>query len=205
MIYWLYLKLNFFDIDGYTLPFKPDRKLNGGEVLIYVKEGIPCREFKQKHSTGNLEGIFLEINLGKTKWFLFRGYNNLKANISVFLRCIGPTLDHCMCKLENFFLLGDFNSEISENAMKEFCDRYNLKNLVTEATCFKNPSNPSSIDLILTNRARSFQTRITMETGLSDHHRMIITVLKTLVPKQTPILIMYRDKFNSQHFRHYLK
>ena len=85
---------------------------------------------------------------------------------------------------ENFILLGDFNSEISENALKEFCDKYNLKNLVTETTCFKNPLNPSSIDLILTNRDISFQNSITMETGLSDHHKMIITVLKTLVPKQ---------------------
>ena len=112
-----------------------------------------------------------------------------------------------MCKLENFILLGDFNSEISENAMKEFCDTYNLKNLVTEATCFKNPLNPISIDLILTNRVRSFQNSITMETGLSDHHKMILTVLKTLVPEQSPILIKYHDyrKFNSLHFRNDLQ
>ena len=104
-----------------------------------------------------------------------------------------------MCKLGNFILLGDFNSEVSENAMKEFCDTYNLNNLVTEAT--------SSIDLIFTNRVRSFQNSITMETGQSDHHKMIITVLKTLVPKQTPILIKYRDyrKFNSLNFIHDLQ
>ena len=88
--------------------------------------------------------------------------------------------------------------------MKEFCDAYNLKNLVTEATCFKNPSNPSSIDLILTNRVRSFMNTITLETGLSDHQKMTISVLKTFVPKQAPIVIKYRDyrKFNSQNFRH---
>ena len=107
-----------------------------------------------------------------------------------------------MCRLENFILLGDFNSEITENAMKEFCDTYNLKNLITEATCFKNPINPSSIDLILTNKIRSSQNTTILETGLSDHHKMVITILKTCVPKQTPTVIKYRDyrQFKGQYF-----
>ena len=194
---------NMLDIEGYSLPYRRDRNVNGGGVLVYVKEGILCRELKTKPSAENLEGIFLEINLRKTKWLFFAGYNNCKPNIGNFLRSIGPTSDYHMCRLENFILLGDFNSEITEYLMKEFCDTYNLKNLVTEATCFKNPLNPSSIDLILTNRIRSFQNTITLETGLSDHHKMVITVLKTFIPKRTPILIKYRDyrKFNSQNFR----
>ena len=190
---------NMLDIEGYSLPYRRDRNVNGGGVLVYIKEGILCRELKTKPSAENLEGIFLEINLRKTKWLFFAGYNNCKPNIGNFLRSIGPT----MCRLENLILLGDFNSELTEYLMKEFCDTYNLKNLVTEATCFKNPLNPSSIDLILTNRIRSFQNTITLETGLSDHHKMVITVLKTFIPKRTPILIKYRDyrKFNSQNFR----
>ena len=108
-----------------------------------------------------------------------------------------------MGRLENFILLGDFNSEVSECAMKIFCNTYNLKNLVIESTCFKNPLNPSSIDVILTNRSKSFQNTCTLECGLSDHHKMIITVLKTFIPKQGPILIKYRDykKFNETYFR----
>ena len=108
-----------------------------------------------------------------------------------------------MCKLENIILLGDFNSEVSESAMEIFCETYNLKNLVAEPTCFKNPSNPSSIDVILTNRSKSFQNTCTLECGLSDHHKMIITVLKTSIPKQGPTLVKYRDykKFNDAHFR----
>ena len=52
-------------------------------------------------------------------------------------------------------LLGDLNSETSETCMKEFCEAYNLKNLVEEPTCFKNLLNPTCIDLMLTNRPRS--------------------------------------------------
>ena len=35
-----------------------------------------------------------------------------------------------------------------------------------------------------------------METGLSDHHKMTITVLKTSLTKQTPNIIRYRDYKN---------
>ena len=61
-----------------------------------------------------------------------------------------------MSKYDNFLLLGDFNSEMSEVAMKDFCDIYCLSNMIKEPTCFKNILNPSSIDLILTNRLRMF-------------------------------------------------
>ena len=35
--------------------------------------------------------------------------------------------------------------------MSEFMSADNLRNLVKQKTCFKNPQNPLSIDLILTN------------------------------------------------------
>ena len=53
------------------------------------------------------------------------------------------------------------------------------KNLVKEKTCFKNVSNPSCIDLFLTNNALSFQHTETVSTGLSDFHKLVLTVLKT--------------------------
>ena len=175
---------NMFNIDGYSLPFRRDRDKNGGGVLVDVKEGIPCRELKTSPGTANIEGIFLEINFRKSKWLLFAVYNNCKSNIGPFQQSVGPTIDLHMCKLEIFILIGDFNSEIHENAMKEFCEMYNLKNLITEPTCFKNLLNPSSIDVILTNRKNCFQDTRTLECGLSDHHKMIITVLKTCTPNR---------------------
>ena len=71
---------NILNIAGYTLPFRRDRNINGGGVLVYVKEGVPCHELKMKVGAENLEGIFIEINLRKTKWLLFAGYNNCKCN-----------------------------------------------------------------------------------------------------------------------------
>ena len=87
--------------------------------------------------------------------------------------------------------------------MKEFCEIYNLTSLIQEPTCFKSPLNPTSIDLMLTNRPRQFQNSHTVETGLSDHHKITITVLKTFFQKQSPTIIKYRDykMFNVNLFR----
>ena len=154
----------------------------------------------------NFEGIFFEINLKKSKWLLFGGYNPHKDNISNFLNQFGPILDYYMPKYDNFLLLGDFNSEMSEDAMKDFCDTYCLSNMIKEPTCYKNIRNPSSIDLILTNRSRMFQNSIAIETGLSDHHKLTIMVMRSLFQKQAPIIISYRDykHFNHELFRNEL-
>ena len=83
--------------------------------------------------------------------------------------------------------------------LREFSDNYNLKNLITKPTCFKNPLHPSLIDLILTNRHRSFQNNKVIETGLSNHDKVTITVMRAHFLKQTPIAITYRDDKNYDH------
>ena len=67
----------------------------------------------------------------------------------------------------------------------------------------KNPTNPSCVDLILTNRPRSFQNSCTFETGLSDFHKMTLTVLKSSFAKQKPRILNQRDYrfFNNTLFR----
>ena len=65
---------------------------------------------------------------------------------------------------------------MSETFMNEFCEINNLKNLVKEPTCFKNPLNPTCIDLMLTNRPKTFQNTLPIP-GLSHFHKMTVTVL----------------------------
>ena len=83
--------------------------------------------------------------------------------------------------------------------MNAFCERYSLSSLIKEPTCYKNPANPSCIDLILTNSPRSFQNSNVVETGLSDFHRMIVTVLKTTFQRLPPKIRNYRDYSNFDH------
>ena len=58
-------------------------------------------------------------------------------------------------------------------------------------TCFKGKG--SLIDLILTKRKFSFKNTQSFETGLSDHHHMVYTMLKTTLQKSQPKQLIYRD------------
>ena len=76
---------------------------------------------------------------------------------------------------------------------------HKVETLIKQKTCFKNPENPSCIDLILTNSPRSFQNSSVFETGLSDFHKHTITVLKQYFPKLKPKVVNYRDYQNFQN------
>ena len=191
--------INDFIIDGCSPPFRADRNKNGEGVIIYVRKDIPCRELKEHPPPPPppiFEGIFLEINLKRSKWLLFGGYNPSEDNILNFINQLGSILDLYMSRYENLLLLGDFNSEMSENGMRDFSETYDLKKLIKEPTCFKSIENPTLIDLILTNKWRSYQNSTVIETGLSDYRKLTITVMRCFFQKQSPITISYRDYKN---------
>ena len=104
--------------------------------------------------------------------------------------------DFFSSKYENFIVLGDFNAEMKNTHMEEFCSVYNFKSLIKDPTCFKNPEKPTTIDHILTNHPKCFQHSGVYETGLSDFHRLTLTVLKVYHSKQNPKIIQYRDYKN---------
>ena len=76
---------------------------------------------------------------------------------------------------------------------------YNLKALIKQKTCFKNPENPTCLDLILTKSVQSFQSSSVCETGVSDFHKLTITVLKQYFPKLKPKMVNYKDYQNFQN------
>ena len=196
---------NQFMIEGFSSPFRADRDAHGGGLFIYVRDDIPCKILKTNHKLPtNVEAIFIELKLKNTKWLLMGGYNPHKGSISYFLSHISKEIDAKMNNYENLILIGDFNAVNSDLSLTEFCEMYKLKNLITDPTCYKSPTNPSLIDVILTNRKRSFQYSQTIETGLSDHHKMIITVLKSEFKKREPVQVNYRccKHFDEILYRH---
>ena len=72
-----------------------------------------------------------------------------------------------------------------------------------EPTCYKNPENPSCIDLFLTNCPRSFHNTCLYETGLSDFHKLVATILRTSFEPLPPKIIKYRNykNFDEDKFR----
>ena len=80
---------------------------------------------------------------------------------------------------DNVTLFGDFNISSDDVPLESFLQAYNLTSLIKETTCFQS-SNPSCIDLILTNQKNMYKLSNTFETRISDHHELVSTVAKSL-------------------------
>ena len=87
--------------------------------------------------------------------------------------------------------MGDFNIEPSNTKLKQFMEDHNLFNHIKNKTCFKS-SNGKCIDLNLWNKKHSFQYSKVFETGLSDHHLLIDSMLKTTYTKLSAKTVQYR-------------
>ena len=170
-------------------PYRLDRNRDGGGVLIYVREDIPSKLLTKHNFTKNVEGLFVEVNFRKTKLLFFGGYRSdhqihgLGKND--YLQQLSFAIDK-YSSYDKILLAGDFNIDIEEEIIEDFLFEQDLKNIVKEKTCFKSAENPSCIDLFLTNTAASFQNTTTVTTGLSDFHKMVVTVMKTTYPKAQP-------------------
>ena len=90
------------------------------------------------------------------------------SQISLFsLNSLTNIIDPFTKPFDNYIIIGDFNLESSNKALKYFLDSNALHNLVKGHTCSKGKS--SLVDLILTNRKFSFKNSQLFETGLTDH------------------------------------
>ena len=192
-----------FLIGEFHTPFRFDHNKNGGGILLHVREDIPAKILS--HDFPSAESFFVEIILHKKKWLINCSYNPNKNNINNHLEIISKALDAFSTKYENIILPGDFNVCVDDEAMRNFCNSYNLNSLIKQPTCFKNPENPSYIDLILTNKSRSFKSTCVTETGLSDFHRMTISVLKTHFCKLPPEVVTNRSRHGNERFMDSLK
>ena len=186
-----------FLLNGFCKPYRLDLSSNSGGILLYVIDDIPSRLLTDYKIKNNLELFFVEVSVRKKKWLLGWSYNPHQSNIPNRLHHLNKGLDVYLKSFDNILIMGDLNSEVSENCLNGFCNVNSLKTLNRGPTCFKNPNNPSCIDLFLTNRQQCFQQTCAIETGISDFHKMVVTVMKTHYKKQKAKTIQYR---NYKHF-----
>ena len=172
-----------FCVPGYSVPFRLDRTGNGIGIMLQVKEHIPCRMLSKFTFEKEIEAFTIEINLRKVKWLLVCSFDTNSCHLPVHLNAIYKAIEFYFKTYDKILRAGDFNAQVSDIKLDTFCSIWNLKSLGKEPTCFKNPNNPSCIDLFLTNTIRSFQETQVFETGLSDFHKLVVTVLKSAFPK----------------------
>ena len=125
-----------FKIDGFSAPFRLDRNRFDGGVLIYVREDILCKQLTKHILPDDIERIFAEINLRKTKWLLFGGYHPPRQQAEYFLKHVNYALDTYRQTFDKFLLAGDFIIEETDPIMSEFLFKNDYKNLVQQKTCF---------------------------------------------------------------------
>ena len=79
---------------------------------------------------------------------------------------------------------------------------FGLECLIKKPTCSQS-KNPSCIDLILANKKDLFKNSNVLEVGISDHHSLIITALKSQLVKGNAKTKLYRDysEFNMDNFK----
>ena len=120
--------------------------------MIYVREDIPSHEKIYKFPS-SIEAILVEINLRKSKLLLVGTYLSTNKEFGtsdgVFFENIGAALD-MYSSFDKFLVAGDLNIKEGEECLDDFLDEFHAKNMVKVPTCFKNPDNPSCIDLFVT-------------------------------------------------------
>ena len=127
--------------------------------------------------------------------------------MSIYFDHVGKAIDCYINTYDRFIIAGDHNTEIKETVLGSFMGTFVLHSLVTENTCFKSANNPTCIDLFPTNCLRPFQNTTALSSGMSDFHKLIVTVLKTTFSKAKPKIVSYRcyKNFVEANFKNDLK
>ena len=70
-------------------------------------------------------------------------------------------------------MIGNIKTLKTDEKLIEFLKDCELSNLVQFPTCFMSETNPSTIDLIITNKPKSFQNTAGVSTGILDFLKMV--------------------------------
>ena len=126
-------------------------------------------------------------------------YRPSKQNNQYFLENLSSIPGHYSRVYDNYIFLGDFNMETNCHALTSFMQLLNFFNLIKTNTCFKGKGH--YIELILAKG--KYWHSPTFEAGLSDHHHLVYSILKTCFKREESKHFIYHDykNFNEINFR----
>ena len=191
-----------FKWQGYHFPpFRLDCKSNSGGLLTYVKSDIPARKLTAFKLDPALHILPVELRLRETKLLIFSIYRPDRINIDLFFNTLADAIHFYEISYDNIMVIGDFNLEPTDPKAVNFLELNDMSNVIKSKTCFKTKSG-TCIDLIFTTSPKIVKKTGTVETGLSDFHKLIFSMLKTKYVKLPPKIIKYRDykNFNEDQF-----
>ena len=190
-----------FVINGYKL-FRRDRICHGEGVLCYINENIPSKTVNVEGIVKECEIVLMEFSIKTRKWLFIGLYKPFSQDENSFLDNLSLIINRVTWQYKNFMLTGDFNMTIENKNLEVFMNSFGLECLIKRPTCFQS-KNPNCIDLILANKKDLFKNSNGSEVGISDHHSLIITALKSQLVKGNAKTKLYPDysEFNMDNFK----
>ena len=180
-----------FRMPGFKAPFRLDISASSGGLLVFVKEHIISKRLCGISLRTDVQIIPLELNFKNTKWLLIPIYRPPCQNFAYFKEELERVIDFYSKFYDNHMIIGDFNMEKGDPPLHSLMEDHDLCSLIKTPTCFKSDRG-RCIDLILTNKQHSCFSSQTFETGFSDFHHLVYTILKTSSVKLPPKKIKYR-------------
>ena len=145
-----------------------------------MNDKIPSKLLDKHSISTDVELIAMEFHQNKRKWLSLRVYKPPNQNDSVFVEVISAITNEYSAQYEHTVIFGDFNMSAENSHFQNLMQIYDLSALIKEPTCFQS-HNPTCIDNFLTNQKAMVKLSGLFETGLSDHHKLISVVMKSVV------------------------
>ena len=146
----------------------------------------------QNSLTDNCEVTLIELSIKSLKWLCIGLYKPSSQNGKYFLDNLLLALTKMSSEYENVMLIGNFNLTVENKNLEVFMNTSDLECLIKKPTCFQSDG-PSCIDLISTNKKEFFKNSNVLEVGISDHHCLIVTALRSQLVKGKAKTKLHRD------------
>ena len=160
------------NIDGYSV-YRLDRqngKIRGG-VLCYVKDNIPSKQNVDLYDI-DMEAIFIEINLPKTKPILIGSIYRPPDCSADYLDKLDAMFRKCNTLYDDVYILGDFNLDICKadklRKVTGLANNSNMNQIINDYTRITETSK-TKIDLIFVSKPEHILASGVHSLGLSDH------------------------------------
>ena len=76
-------------IKGSSMSFRFDRNRSGGGVIVYFRDDIPSKQLNKQILPDDVEGVFIEKNMRKTKWLIIGIYCPPSQPVRYFFKHVG--------------------------------------------------------------------------------------------------------------------
>ena len=151
--------------------------------MLYLNEKIPYKFSKNHPIVPNAEIICIKFHQLKRIWLPLGCYNSPIQSHLEFIASITKIDGFYLQKFENLFIISDLNVTTENTHLN--VQIYDLTVLIQEPTCYQS-QNSNCIDHFLTNRKTLFKHCQTFEIVLSDNHKLILTIMKSVIFKGPP-------------------